>query len=528
MAGENNKNLGSANAGLFDASVTLINPNERLVKKEIKSVVVRNEAGKLVRRTFGGDELPVVYDVIKEGEVFVREEETRVIVRTEAGKLVARIKPVEIVEEEIIEDDFNNIEPEIKPEPEPIEEEPAPQPKNAESSGDFRSRLMARHSFLGRMERGEKIATIKDIPARPMEVVNSDLVEEIEDTVDDSVEEVAVDHEVYELENAVTAEKYSRDMGYSSSKGVRASQTVGYVSSGAKNPNEKPQMKGTARAEGLVGNSVLPAPKRVEEPIAEKPKRIKKVRKPVKPWVVVVSLVSIYLAILATYFFTSFNFDKKQVHLVLYYISVGESAKLEYYDGEKFSSNELEMTYYYSDEQIESFNITEDHFAETTLGMGYTIDRGYISGLWVGNYANATSRVVKIKFVIDNLICYVPVTIYRNQLISAEKNFELSNISAGQVIYPTIFGNYSNKVLNDRQEQIKKELSLDSYDLELHTSQGEPIKLKESGCFDGVKYTLPETMLVDGVETEIDYSTAVLYAYINSDGYNGARLLRLN
>lgn len=526
MAGGNNKKITSANVDDEFVSVTLINPNERLVRKETKSVVVRNMDNKLVRRTYNGEELPSVYDVIKEGEIFVREEESRIIVRTEDGKLVARQKPVEIIEEEIIEEDFDAQveEPEEDTMPEQVEAN-----EEAPKTGDLRSRLMARHSFLGRMERGEKISTPADIPNRPMQEVNSDLVEEIEDD-DEGIEEVAVDAEVQELEQAVTEEKYLRDIGKSSAKGVRTNETVGYVSGGAKNPNEKPQMKGTKRAEGLVGNSSLPTPERVivAEQKPKKVKKAKKERKPVKPWVIVLSLVSIYLVILATYFFTSFNFGKKQVNLVLYYIDVGENAKLEYYDGEKFSSNELQMTYYYSDEKIENFNITESHFAETTLGMGYTIDKGYINALWVDSFENANSRLVKIKFIVDNLICYVPVTIYRNKLQSIEMKFVLSDVNAGQIIYPTVFGNYTNKVLNERQEVIKQELDLSMYDLVLDFG-GQQFSLKDEGCFDGTKYIMPDTVMIDEVETEIDYDapSTRIRAVTKNDGYNTSKSIDL-
>ena len=79
---------------LLSASISLINPNETLVKKEEKSVVVRNKDGKLVRRTSPDGALKSVYALILEGEVFIREEESRIIVRNKDGKLVARKKQI--------------------------------------------------------------------------------------------------------------------------------------------------------------------------------------------------------------------------------------------------------------------------------------------------------------------------------------------------------------------------------------------------------------------------------------------------
>lgn len=503
MADENSKK--KLNIGSFDATITLINPNETLVKKEEKSVVVRNLAGKLVRRTSKTGALPEIYSLINTGEKFVREEESRIVIRTEAGKLVARKKP----------------ETEIKKE---ADKEPVPvQPQEpAEEKKDLKTRLMERHAFLGRMERGEKIGVQQEQPSRPMQAVNTDLVEEIEDSNED-IEEIAPDAEVTQLENAVTQEKQERDLGKSSNKGVRANETVRYVSGGAKNPNEKPSLKGSATGAGLVGNVSLPEPEKLATPEPKKLKKAKKKRKPVKPWVIVLSLVTMYVIGMGIYFFTGYNFDKKQVNIVLYYIDVGSGAKLEYYDGEKFNSNEMSMTYYYDDEHIESFNITEKHFADTTVGMGYGLNKGHINALWVDSFKNASSRTVKVKFAFDNLVCYVPVTIYRNQLKSLEKTFIIDKLQAEQELYPTIFGIYSNRVLDAREEEIRQEIKLDLYDLILNYN-GESYSLKENNCFDGTKYIMPTTI---GEQT-IDYSSGVsLLARVDSDGYNPTRTISL-
>ena len=51
------------------ANITLIKPDERLIKKEEKSVVVRTVEGKLVRRTASSGILPETFGFMEEGEV---------------------------------------------------------------------------------------------------------------------------------------------------------------------------------------------------------------------------------------------------------------------------------------------------------------------------------------------------------------------------------------------------------------------------------------------------------------------------
>lgn len=505
-----------SDASVFDAVITLISPKEKLVKKEASSIVVRNAEGKLVRRTDRSGSLPKEYDLIKEGETFVREEENRIVVRNEAGKLVGRKK--------VEEKPQKKIEPKAEKEIKETEESKT-QASNSDS-GDLRARLMARHSFLGKMERGEKV-TSSYTPAEPAnnEVATpaiDDRFEDIEEIED--IEDIAPDAEVLELERAVTKEKYDRDMGRGANKGVRTNETVGYVSGGAKNPNEKPSLKGSATGAGLVGEMTLATPEKIETQKPVKTKKIKKPRKPIKPWWLVLSVVLIYVIGLGIYFFANYNFNKKQVNIVLYYIDIGEGAKLEYYDGEKFNSNDMLLTYYFSDEHQETYNISERHFAETTIGMGYGLNKGHVNALWIDSFAGASSRSVKVKFVFDNLICYVPITIYRNKLDALEKTFELNSLTAGQELYPTIFGTYTNKVLEERNEKIRKELNYSAFDLYI-SYKGNEFNLKENACFDGIKYVMPATL---GGET-VDYSDSSLklYAVVLNDGFNQQKSINL-
>lgn len=493
--------------GVFEELITLIRPNEKLVKKETKSLVVRTKESKLVRRTAKTDLLLDVYNLINEGETFVREEENRVIVRNETGKLVARKK--QALKQEQPSKTTTPIKKELKPEPkQETKNEEVPDKK------DLKERLMARHAFLGRMERGEKIGVAPSTtPSKNAQIINSDLVEEIEDNED--VEDIAPDNEVTQLEKAVTDEKYNREIGKGSSVGRRTNQTVGYVAGGAKNPNEKPSLRGSATGNGLMGNYSLATPEKESIPEPEKKKKAKKQRKPIKPWVIVVALVSLYVIGMATYFFTSFNFNKKEVNIVLYYIDVGQKAKLEYYDGEKFNFNDMKMTYYYGDDKVETFNISESEFGETTIGMGYGLNNGYISALWNDGYSNLGKRDVKVKFVFDDLICYVPVSIYRNKLVGLDVNFKINSLSAGKELYPTVFGKYSNQLLEDRNETITRELSLSSYHIML-LYQGAQYSLKDIGSFDGTKYVMPET--IDNMP--IDYSGVKLIVRVEADGFS--------
>ena len=494
--------MGDTNGGASFAvkKVSLINPNETLIKKEEKSIVVRNLDGKLVRRTDPSGILSDIYNLIQEGEVFIREEETRLVVRNLEGKLVAR----EIIIEEIIEEEpiasFEQPAPvsqnptiDVEPELEEVTVDPpakeTSKPSESEQTNEgssLRDRLKSRHSFLDRLEKGEKVGVAPVLDKKEtFKVVNADLVEEIEED-----EEILPDASVRELEGQVETDTYMRANGYSSDKGTRAGERNSYVSGGAINPNEKPNLAGSGVSKGLVGNYALATPEKEVVIPQEKPKEEKKKREPVKPWVVVVALVSIYLAGMLAYFFIGYNFNQKSVAVVLYYIDIGENAKLEYYDGEQFNYNAMKMTYYYSDDNIKSFNITSENFADTTIGMGYDIDNEYISALWIDSFSSASSRVVKVKFTFDNLICYVPVTIYRNKLTDLEKFFNISSISAGQEITPTIFGVYTNKLLDERGEKIRKVLPLDSYDLELYVGS-KYRSLRGMGCFDGTKYVLP-------------------------------------
>lgn len=522
-----NNSDATLDASNFAREVSLINPNETLVKKEERSVVVRNKDGKLVRRTSTSAGLNSVYNLINEGEIFVREEASRLVIRNKDGKLVARKKLAQEQKPQAKEAPAPQVKEVVKPQESPkpqkppvAKEEPTIQEPPKDNS-ELKSRLMSKHAFLSRMERGEKIGSTFG-PSKPMESVNEDLVEEI-DVDDDDEEEIAPDAEVLELEDAVTEDKYNRTVGNSSSKGRRAGETGTFISGSAKNPNEKPNLKGTATGNSLVGNYSLATPEKVT-PKEEPKKKEKKPRKQIKPWVIAVVCAGIYAIGMLTYFLAGFNFGKKQVGITLYYIDISEDAKLEYYDGEQFVFGGMKMTYYYDDEHIETKNIDGRNFADTTVGMGYTLTGSSVNALWIDSFESSDSRKVKVKFVIDDLICYVPITIHRNKLNDIEKYFDISSISAGQELTPTIFGVYSNYILDKKGESIKKEIPTTGYDLKLYYA-GQTYSLKDLGCFDGNKFILPEKIN----DSEVDYAdTSIkLYAVVTSDGYNAQKQLKI-
>lgn len=521
-----NNSDATLDAGGFARLVSLINPNETLVKKEDRSVVVRNKDGKLVRRTSASGGLDSIYNLIAEGEIFVREEASRLVVRNKDGKLVARKKPEQVQKTQVpikpqVKESIKSEEP-PKPQKPPVKKEETPAEETPKDNSGLKSRLMSKHAFLSRIERGEKIGSAFS-SGKPMESVNDDLVEEIDVDDDDDEEEISPDAEVLELEDAVTEDKYNRTVGNSSSKGRRAGETGTFISGGAKNPNEKPSLKGTATGNGLVGNYSLATPEKLT-PEEEPKKKEKKKRKPIKPWIIAVVCAGIYAIGMLTYFLVGFNFGKKQVGITLYYIDISEDAKLEYYDGEQFVFGGMKMTYYYDDEHIETKNIDGRNFADTTVGMGYSLSGSSVNALWVDSFALSSSRNVKVKFVIDDLICYVPITIHRNRLNSIEKYFDISSISAGQELSPTIFGVYSNYILDKKGESIKKEIPTSGYDLKLYYA-GQTYSLKDLGCFDGNKFVLPEKI----GDVEVDYTDATIdiFAVVESDGYNAQKQLKI-
>lgn len=521
-----NTNINKSGQGANNAF--LIKPEEILVKKEESSVVVRTKEGKLVRRTDKGG-LDDIINLIKPGEVFIRAEENAIIVRNEAGKLIKRrlAEPAVKIKKEPQKEQksatkIGAINPALKvvrvnkEESLKQEEQPKSEPdKQSSNTSSLRERLKNRHAFLSRIEKGEKVTVDKE-PA-PMDEATftpmNDFVEEIE------TDDVSVDSSVTELENAALEDKYNRTVGNMSSVATRGIGK-GSISGSAINPNEKPVLgSGSKMSQSLAGNDsgyVLAKP---EKDISfVKPKKEKKPKKPFNTTAFVLSLVGVYLVAILAYFFIGYNFKPKKVDVILYYITIGEDAKLKYYDGEKINTTDMHMTFYYSENDVKQASLTESNIAEPTVGMGYGIaSNGYVNALWTGEYENKATREIKLKFDYDGLICYVPVTVYRNKLKALVKHFDVPSLSAGQEINPTIYGVYTNEVIAESGETKQRELSHNDYDLFLFYN-GVNYNLKNNGAYKNGQYIMPETI----GEIPIDYaqSGTKLIARYKADGFN--------
>jgi len=530
----NNLNKGAANSTL------LVKCNEILVKKEEDSVVVRNAQGKLVRRKSASGNLDGLVLLIKPNETLVKVEENAVVVRNAQGKLVKRKaavakkqektkKPSSVVTEKTKDGEHSlsgatlgAINPALKV-VRAQKENSAPEEKEEkqEPQGSLRDRLKSRHAFLERLDRGESVRAAA--PQQPAETSatfspSSEYIEDVEE-----IEDSGPDASVTALEEAVTSEKYDRTMGKSSSKAQRG-LGGNNISGSAVNPNKKQNVGADSHASlSLAGNNLLanlPTPEKIAEP---KDKKVKKPRKPFNATAFVISLVAIYAVGILAYFFIGYNFKPKEVDIVLYYISIGKDAKLNYYDGEKINTTDMLMTFYYSENDIKTANLTESNIAEPTVGMGYNINNmGYVNALWTGSFANKDKRVVKLKFDYNGLICYVPVTVYRNKLNKLVKHFVIPSLEAGQEINPTIYAEYTNEVIEKGGEVKQRELMHSEYDLVLNYN-GHKYSLKELGCYVNGRYVLPET--ID--EEIVDYSLGgtKIFAKYASDGFNTEKTL---
>lgn len=524
MGLENNTNIARGNSGQSQKSLSsrsmLIKPGETLIKKEDSSVVVRTTEGKLVRRTDSDGEIASVYKLIKLNEVLVSIDGDSVVVRNESGKLVKRKTATASILKEASEPKKETVAPvqkeAVKPEAKKeVEQKEESKPENKEG---LRDRLLSKHSFLDRINKGESVSAPKQVVVEAAPLQANDDIEEIED-----IEDVQADSSVTQLEAAVTKEKFDRSIGRGSSKAAVGSGARGITQS-ALNPNEKPLQGVNGKLNQSLAGNVQPEIV-LAKPDVEIKKKVKKQRKPIKAWMVMAALVGIYTIGMMAYFFTAYNFEPKKVDVNLYYISIGSGAKLDYYDGEKINTTDMLMTFYYSKSDIQTANLVESNLAESTVGMGYAVNnKGYITALWQDGYESADSRSVKLKFTYEGLISYVPVTIYRNKLTELKKQFIVPTLYAGLELSPTIYGVYTNEVLESQNNSIQRELDKTSYDLVLEYGS-EEYSLKELGAFSQGKYTLPE--IIEGQTIDYSRSGTKLYAVYHNDGYNTEKRIEL-
>lgn len=540
------------------SSTLLVKPNEVLVKIEEGAIVVRNTEGKLVRRKSQTGKLDPIYNIIKLGETFIKIEGDAVIIRNTDGKLVKRkfkqasrskVKPETkpdssqqkvsvITPDEDKKKSIGAINPalkvvrinkdEIKKESEnfePLKETTTNPPEQKIEETSLRDRLKNKHAFLSRLERGESISAPKPSVSAPgNDTVFKAATVEIEDL--EEIEDIEQDASVTMLEEAVTGDRHNRNVGNMSSVAVRGAGR-GHVSGSAVNPNKKPELgSGSKMSQSLAGNDMgayeIAQP---ESNVLQKVQKVKKQRKPFNSKLFVLSLVAIYAIGMISYFMVGYNFKPKKVDLVLYYIDIGQNAKLKYYDGEKINTTDMLMTFYYDENKVQNASLTESNIADPTEGMGYDItSQGYVNALWTGNYSSSEYRDIKLKFDYDGLICYVPVTIYRNKLKELIKQFDVPTLSAGQEINPTIYAKYTNAVIEANGENKQRELSHDSYDLILYYN-GEYINLKEEGFYENGTYVMPENHKSNPIDYSI--SSLKLIARYNSDGFNAQKDLEL-
>lgn len=330
----------------------------------------------------------------------------------------------------------------------------------------FLERVNSKHAFLDKIKRNERIGSAPVVAA-------TETPEESPKEVEEFNEDVAPDKSVAALETAVVGEAYGNSIGMGSSYATGAGGPESKVSGAATNPNASPtailSQSGNPISQSLAGNS-LPQPINKSLPKTTP----KKKRKPIKLWIPTVVLASAYVLACLIYFVTGYNFGDKSIDVGKYYIAVGDESKKEYYDGQKFNFYELIMTYYWSQENVEEYDLTKFHMVEPTNSMGYTLNNGYINGIWDGEYAkdSVAYRDVKVKFLYKEETCYVPVRIYKNVLTSLNcysSIRDLNNCKAGDQVAVTVFGVYTNKVMVDEGiKSIERKMDLGEYELWIH------------------------------------------------------------
>lgn len=428
---------------------------------------------------------------IKDGEIYINAEGKKV------RKVVKKVvKETNKTDQKIVEESQSDVPQESFVQEKYKSAEEVRANRNGDPK-DFLDRVNAKHSFLERMRKNEKISAPK------MAELEAETVDEEPSVVEEAIEDVnnvAVDSSVSELETAVLDENYANSIGKGSNY---ASANIGgesSISGLATNPNADPKMimsqAGKPISQSLAGNQVkLPTPVNAKTKLV-KPK---KKRKPIKLWIPMVALAGVYLVVCLVYFFTCYNFGDKSIDIGKYYIAIGDEAKKEYYDGEQFNFYELVMTYYWAEENVEEYDLTKLHIVEPTKSMGYTLNNGYISAIWDGDYASddVLYRDVNVKFLYKDETCFVPVRIYKNILTSLKCYSSVQDLygaKGGDTIAVTVFGVYTNKVLEESGlGSIDRKLDPTEYNLWIHIKASDIGSMRAKLEFDekSHKYVLP-------------------------------------
>lgn len=348
---------------------------------------------------------------------------------------------------------------------------------------DFRERLSSRHSFLQRMRAGGSVS----VPATPSGARNTSGATQggsaSKGGKKGQEEEIAVDKSVSELEEAVLNENYQESVGKNGQKTTgqgRSSAVSGRASNPRGNVLNNPLSNADNDiARGLAGSYSLAQPKTQNTVTLAKPKK-KKVKKPLNLWIPASLIAVVYIIICGIYFITNYNFSQKTVSIGEYFLNAGANSKTEYYDGERFNFFEVFMTYDYGEDNVQNIDMSKINLttrANTQKTMGYTLNNGYISARWEGEYATANKREVNVEFQYGNEIGYIPITIYRNRLESLSG--QGSVVLNGDNISVLIWGNYTNDLVTSKKADPlpQRKLAVGEYSLTIIPKSGSQFTL---------------------------------------------------
>lgn len=371
----------------------------------------------------------------------------------------------------------------------------------------LRDRISAKHSFLLKLENNERVggAGYNSISASGSAGEFSGANSANGNGIFE--EAIAPDANVTDLANAVMKENYDYSIGKGASIATGTGRGASAVSGAASNPNGSVLNSPVSNAnnkfsQGLAGNLAA-------APVIAKPKKAKKKKVYIKPWVIALPLVLIYVVVAFVYFIGKYNFADKSVNVGLYYVNIGAKAKLKYYDGEPFNWRDMAMTYFYGDKNIKEYDLGKINFVEPDEYSGYTIkEDGGICAVWDGEYANADFRPVEVAFKHENQIVKIAVRIYRNKISKLSTYSSIEELKAGELINPVVRGVYTNEVMvEDGINYLSKQLTTDEYNLLFTYNDG----ARDVGAYlvpnavTGM-FTLPKTIVLPDREVTVDYS----------------------
>lgn len=361
---------------------------------------------------------------------------------------------------------------------------------NTTDDSDFRERLSSKHSFLQRMRTGGSVSAppTSALPSRNSKQTNGGNKggSNSKGGKKGQEEEVALDKSVSELEEAVLNENYQESIGKNGQTATGQGRNSS-VSGKASNPrgnilNNPLSNADNDIARGLAGSYSLAQPKSSTQlPLAKSKKQ--KTKKPISLWVPASIIAAVYIIICGIYFISNYNFSEKTVSVGEYFLNAGANSKTEYYDGERFNFFELAMTYDYGEKNIQNIDMSKLNLttrANEQSTMGYTLNNGYISARWEGEYATATKREVNVEFRYGNEIGYIPITIYRNRLESLSG--QGSVVVNGDKLSVLVWGNYTNDLVkNHKADPLpQRKLAIGEYELFIVPVSGGQFKLTAS------------------------------------------------